>query len=198
MDYRFQTAAYDTEKLLPEVVAALNKRMESESRKRLPGLWKTIDRLPGGQKPNEMTRGRRIYRQVTSVLLILVGLFLAIPSFVAPDELFGPLLVGLFALGTGIYFLWSTRKNRKTSFEKQAEKLLAGMAAAPSAVVVFSDAGMTLEGQREIPYSQIIFFTETDAGFFLNWADRATFLQKKDLVQGEIQAFAAFLWEKLG
>lgn len=44
MAYRFQTTAYDTVRLLPEVTAALNLRLEQESRRRLPGLWEIIDK----------------------------------------------------------------------------------------------------------------------------------------------------------
>ena len=81
MVYRFQTTAYDTVRLLPEVEAALAKRIEAEGRKRLPGLWNVIDRIAGGklaETANEMTRGRRIYRRVVGTLLLLVGLFLMI------------------------------------------------------------------------------------------------------------------------
>lgn len=198
MQFVFHTSSYDEAALLPEVQSALDKRMESYSRKRLPGLWKVIDRQNGSTQPNEMTRGRRIYRRVMSVLLILVGLFLLIPGLVRPKELFAPLLAGIWAVGTGIYFLWSTRKKRKASLEKRAQKLLSGMAAAPSTAIVFSVTGMILENQPEIPYQEITFYTETPSGFFLNWADQATFLQKKDLVEGEKAAFATFLQEKLG
>lgn len=63
MKFCFQTSAYDVSRLLPEVTDALDKRMEAEGRKRLPGLWKAIDRQREGKAPmkvNEMTRGRRI------------------------------------------------------------------------------------------------------------------------------------------
>lgn len=198
MNYRFQTTAYDVERLLPEVTAALDKRLERESRKRLPGLWKTIDRLPGGKAPNEMTRSRRIYRRVVGTILLLVGLFLVIPGMVAPDELFGPLLVGLFAIGTAIYYLRSTRKNRVSASQKQAQKLLEGIAKALPQPVSFTDGGMQLQGQASVPYEKIAFYTETPSGVLLNWADQATFLQKKDLAEGEWTGFAAFLREKLG
>lgn len=197
MAYCFQTTHYDISALQHEVAAALEKRMEAEGRKRLPGLWAAIDRLPGGQKPNEMTRGRRIYRRVVGTLLLLVGLFLAIPGLVAPDELLGPLLVGLFAMGTAVYYLYSTRKNRVTSAEKQAHKLLEAIAKAPSQPVSFTDEGMQLQGQAPIPYEEIIFYDETPSGILLNWSDQATFLQKKDLTEGEWIGFAAFLRAKL-
>lgn len=197
MVYRFQTTRYDSLALQREVAAALEKRMEAEGRKRLPGLWAVIDRLPGGNLPNEMTRGRRVYRRVVGTLLLLVGLFLAIPGLVAPDELFGPLLVGLLAIGTAIYYLYSTRKNRVTSAEKQAKKLLEAIAKAPSQPVSFTDAGMQLQEQASIPYEKFMFYDETPSGVLLNWSDQATFLQKKDLTEGAWTDFTAFLHEKL-
>ena len=84
MLYRFQTSAYSVSELLPEVTSALEKRMEEESRRRLPGLWKAIDRRGGGSPSCEMTRGRRVYRRVAGILLLLVGLFLLIPGLVKP------------------------------------------------------------------------------------------------------------------
>jgi len=49
MQYTFQTSRYQVSALLPEVSAALEKRMEAEGRKRLPGLWKIIDRQREGK-----------------------------------------------------------------------------------------------------------------------------------------------------
>lgn len=201
MQYTFQTSQYQVSALLPEVSAALEKRMETEGRKRLPGLWKAIDRQREGKAPikvNEMTRGRRIYRRVVGTLLLLVGLFLVIPGLVASDELLGPLLVGLFAVGTAIYYLYSTRKNKVTAAQKQAERLLEAIAKAPAQPVIFSDAGMLLREGAPVPYEKISFYTETPSGLFLNWAEQATFLQKKDLTEGEWTTFSAFLREKLG
>jgi len=197
MQYTFQTSQYQVSDLLPEVTAALEKRMEAEGRRRLPGLWKVIDRLPGGKAPYEMTKGRRIYRRVMGILLLLVGLFLVIPGLVAPDELLGPLLVGLLAVGTAIYYLYSTRKSRRSSFEKQAQTLLENIAKAEPQPVVFTDAGMQLKEGSLVSYADMVFFTETPSGLLLNWADQATFLQKKDLEEGEWAAFSAFLRERL-
>ena len=199
--YRFYTSAYNVSQLLPEVSAALEKRMEAEGRRRLPGLWKMIDRQREGKAPvkvNEMTRGRRIYRRVVGALLLLVGLFLVIPGLVAPDELFGPLLVGIFAVGTAIYYLYSTRKSRRSSFEKDAQRLLELIAAAPQQQVLFSDAEMLMQDGEAIAYEKIAFYRETPSGVLLNWADRATFLQKNDLKEGTWNDFSAFLRERLG
>lgn len=197
MRFCFQTSAYDVSRLLPEVTAALDLRLEQESRRRLPGLWKIIDKRPRKTMSNEMSRGRRIYRRVVGTLLLLVGLFLVIPGFVAPDELLGPLLVGLFAIGTAVYYLGSTRKNRVSAQRKQAQKFLENISKAPSQPVSFTECGMQLQGKALVPYEEITFFTETPSGFFLNWAEQATFLQKKDLAEGQVEACAAFLQEKL-
>ena len=170
--------------------------MEAEGRRRLPGLWKVIDRLPGGKAPYEMTKGRRIYRRVMGILLLLVGLFLVIPGLVAPDELLGPLLVGLLAVGTAIYYLYSTRKNKVTAAQKQAQRLLEAIAKAPPQQVVFSDAGMLLREGEPVSYEAITFCAETPSGVLLNWADRAAFLQKQDLAEGEWPDFIAWLQKK--
>ena len=198
MLYRFQTSAYSVSELLPEVTSALEKRMDEESRRRMPGLWKTIDRRGGGIPSCEMTRGRRVYRRVAGILLLLVGLFLLIPGLVKPRELMGPLVAGCMAVGTAVYYLYSTRKKRSGTFEKQARKLLEHIAKAPAQPVTFTEVGIQLQGQEPVPYGRISFYTETPSGLFLNWDDQAAFLQKKDLAEGEWHRFCAELAAKIG
>ena len=55
-DYIFHISPYDTEKLLPQVSRALEKRTEMVSRERFPGLWKHTDRF------RSMARGRYVWR----------------------------------------------------------------------------------------------------------------------------------------
>lgn len=197
MEYCFHTSSYDVDMLLPEVSRALEQRMETYSRQRLPGLWQQIDKHPGSSSANTMTPGRKIYRRVTSILLIAVGLFLLIPGLVKPDELLGPLVVGALAIGAGIYFLWSTRKKRVSRFEKEARTFLSNVAQAESTEIRFTAEGMLVGDGAPILYSQIQFFFELPSGYFISWENQAVFLQKCDLTEGDPAQFADFLTAQL-
>lgn len=76
------------------------------------------------------------------------------------------------------------------------DKRMEAIAKAPPQQVVFSDAGMLLQDGETVSYEAITFCTETPSGVLLNWADKATFLQKQDLAEGEWPDFAAWLQEK--
>lgn len=80
-DYIFHISPYDTEKLLPQVSRALEKRTEMVSRERFPGLWKHTDRF------RSMARGRKRSRLRTrgmSALCLAAGIFLAVPGLMEP------------------------------------------------------------------------------------------------------------------
>lgn len=76
------------------------------------------------------------------------------------------------------------------------DKRMEAIAKAPPQQVVFSDAGMLLRDGETVSYEAITFCAETPSGVLLNWADKATFLQKQDLAEGEWPDFAAWLREK--
>ena len=143
-DYIFHISPYDTEKLLPQVSRALEKRTEMVSRERFPGLWKHTDRF------RSMARGRKRSRLRTrgmSALCLAAGIFLAVPGLMEPRELFVPLLVGAAAMGAGIIGLWQSRARKKNPFDRAAKILLEGKdksSAEQAASVSFSEEGMTV------------------------------------------------------
>lgn len=59
------------------------------------------------------------------------------------------------------------------------DKRMEAIAKAPPQQVVFSDAGMLLRDGETVSYEAITFCAETTSGVLLNWADKATFLQKR-------------------
>ena len=48
--FTFSLSPLDTETLLPQLAAALEKRVELHSRQRLPGLWQVTDKLSNAKK----------------------------------------------------------------------------------------------------------------------------------------------------
>ena len=168
-DYIFHISPYDTEKLLPQVSRALEKRTEMVSRERFPGLWKHTDRF------RSMARGRKRSRLRTrgmSALCLAAGIFLAVPGLMEPRELFVPLLVGAAAMGAGIIGLWQSRARKKNPFDRAAKILLEGKdksSAEQAASVSFSEEGMTVPaggGKAEfVPYREFECAVETADSF---------------------------------
>ncbi len=114
MEFEFVLTKYNYESFIPQVSKALEKRTELISRKRCPKMWKYTDSLSSRDKAKEeKLKKRRKRYKVYGIFLILIGLFLLIPSLMKPEELLMPLFTGAFATGLGLlYFLYG--RNRKS------------------------------------------------------------------------------------
>ena len=179
-----------------ELAAALEKRMEIFSRTSLPGMWKKTDALNRYAARGNGRKG--VLRKVLPWVLILAGLFLAIPGVMEPKELRTPLIAGAFFMLLGISSLLRQRPaRRKGSFRRAAAGMLqntSGLAEA-SVQVVFDDEGMkviTQDGARAVPYEEMEMLIETPRLYLLTYGGKATLLQKKDL-SGDAAAFTALL-----
>ena len=200
-DYIFHISPYDTEKLLPQVSRALEKRTEMVSRERFPGLWKHTDRF------RSMARGRKRSRLRTrgmSALCLAAGIFLAVPGLMEPRELFVPLLVGAAAMGAGIIGLWQSRARKKNPFDRAVKILLEGKdksSAEQAASVSFSEEGMTVPaggGKAEfVPYREFECAVETADSFLFVFGGRVLLLQKMDLKAECTGDFCSLISEKV-
>lgn len=200
MSYTFRIGPYDTNKLLPQVSKALEKRTELISRERFPGMWKLTDKF------NSMARGRtrgRLRTGMMSILCILLGLVLFVPGLMEPQKLFVPLTTGAVAIGAGIGGLRRSRK-QKNPFDKSARLLLAGkdnILTEQGAGVCFSDDGMTIISDNAdaafAAYSDFECVIETADAFLLVYRDRAAVLQKSDSTTDNINEFYQFISQKI-
>ena len=95
MELKISLALPD-EALLPELAAALEKRVELASRARLPRFWPIIDWLHAHSKgtPRQI-RFRRIYRGILAAVLWILSLVLLLPAFFAPQKLGSFIPLGL-------------------------------------------------------------------------------------------------------
>ena len=178
-DYIFHISPYDTEKLLPQVSRALEKRTEMVSRERFPGLWKHTDRF------RSMARGRKRSRLRTrgmSALCLAAGIF----------------------LGAGIIGLWQSRARKKNPFDRAAKILLEGKdksSAEQAASVSFSEEGMTVPaggGKAEfVPYREFECAVETADSFLFVFGGRVLLLQKMDLKAECTGDFCSLISEKV-
>ena len=179
-----------------ELAAALEKRMEIFSRTSLPGMWKKTDAMNRYAARGNGRKG--VLRKILPWVLILAGLFLAIPGLMEPKELRTPLIAGAFFMLLGVSSLLRRRPARKKgSFRQAAAGMLqntSGLAEA-SVQVVFDDEGMkviTQDGARAVPYEEMEMLIETPRLYLLTYGGKATLLQKKDL-SGDAAAFTALL-----
>ena len=179
-----------------ELAAALEKRMEIFSRASLPKMWNVTDGLNRYAARGSGRKG--ILRKTLPWVLILAGLFLAIPGLMDPKELRTPLIMGFFFVLLGVLFLLRKRPARRKGSSRQAA---AGMLqntaalATMSVQVVFDGGGMkviTQDGERSVSYAEMEMLIETPRLYLLTYGGKATLLQKKDL-SGDAAAFTASL-----
>ncbi len=193
--YTFQISPY-SQTLRPQVRQGLEKRTELLSRAKCPKLWKYTDRLNArwaDEKTVEKRRGRyRIY----GVVLVGLGLFLLVPGLMEPGELMVPLVAGVLATAGGMSALWQGRKKGPGPFDKAAEKLLRPLETAPEMQVHFTQWGMDLGGEEEIPYPEFTCIVETEDLFQIFWQEKVTLLQKGDMCAGNGKDFSLFLDRK--
>ena len=105
--FTFSLSPLDTEALLPQLSAALEKRVELHSRQRLPGLWRVTDKLSKSERVSQsVANHRKRLRQVFGLLLWVLGLLMLAPGLIDPQELFVPLLAGACAFFLGQLTLW--------------------------------------------------------------------------------------------
>lgn len=179
-----------------ELAAALEKRMEIFSRASLPKMWNVTDGLNRYAARGSGRKG--ILRKTLPWVLILAGLFLAVPGLMDPKELRTPLIMGFFFVLLGVLFLLRKRPARRKGSSRQAA---AGMLqntaalATMSVQVVFDGGGMkviTQDGERSVSYAEMEMLIETPRLYLLTYGGKATLLQKKDL-SGDAAAFTASL-----
>jgi hypothetical protein len=200
MDFVFTLTEYNDELFKPQVSKALEKRTELVSRKKCPNIWRLTDKLNSKEKaPEEVLKKRHTRYRVYGIILLLLGLFLLIPSLTRPDELMIPLIVGAFSSGVGIAYINRGKKTKKvklTAFDKAAIRLFNEYKKIPAYNVTFTDDKIQLKENAVIDYREIEYVFITEDLFVLIWNGRITVLQKKDLVSQDVADFVSFISNK--
>lgn len=200
MEFIFKATEYDEISFKSQVSKALEIRTELLSRKEHPKLWKFVDKLNSKEKaPEEVLKKRYVRYKVYGAVLVFLGLFILIPSVVRINEMLIPLLWSIFAIGLGLfYFSYGKRskKVKRTSFDKAAEKLYNGYKDIPSIKFIFTEDNIKLEGTSIINYSDIEKFFISEDLFIIIWDERITVIQKKDLSSGNLEEFIDFIKSK--
>lgn len=194
-NFIFCMKPYEAEALSSQVAWMLEKRTELASRKKLPGLWKLTDKLNATPRASEAElKRRRESRRRWGGLLLVMGIFLFVPGIMKPQELPGPLIVGLLAILLGAWYL-RREGRKKNSYEKKAKKLLESLNASMEGQklrFVLGDTGLMMSGageDKKISYASIECALETADLFGLIYDNQIVLLQKKELLLGTVEEF---------
>lgn len=201
MEFIFQITQYNSDVLDDEVAAALEKQLELNSRKKLPAMWRFIDRNNSRRASERVIKQRTILRKIYGIFMTVIGIYLLVPGLLEPMELLEPLIIGIISVLTGVGFIWPWRKRTNRKLHKIAEKLLSGFripldeTTDTPLLVRFTVEGMSLLNKSLIAYQDFQTIIEVENIFFLVWLDKVTILQKKDLVAERSESFLTFLEE---
>lgn len=206
--YIFRISNY-AEALCAETEELLSKRLEAESRRRLPAVWKLTDgaNAYAAAGPGRERRAPR-YR-VYGVILLALGAFVLVSGLM---ELQNPALIaaGAAALLAGVLeFALACKRKAATppkSCRKEAKKLLERLCAADfeqtPTEIAFGDLEITVRAggtEQKIPYESVKDIFEAEHLWLLVYGgEKALLLQKRDLASGDAAEFAEYMREKIG
>ena len=204
MEYIFNITNIENLDLIPQISKAFEKRTEFLSRKKYPKLWQYADsHKPKKALTEKELKGQRIRTRVLGTVNLALGIFLFVPGLMKPDELFIPLIVGAMAIGAGIGAFWRSRKNKINHFDKSAKLLFEQRNTIPSdqnSKVIFSEEGMTITSETKsetnnefVAYSDFESIISANDIILLIYKEKCVLLQKKELVNENINAFCEFI-----
>lgn len=109
--FTFQITALDSDRLLPQISRALEKRSELVSRQKCPKMWALTDRLRSVELvPQAVRQRRRRQREVLGLLAWALGLFALLPGSMAPGQLPSVLAAGICCCVVGTLCLWRGKR----------------------------------------------------------------------------------------
>lgn len=199
MEYIFDLSKYDEDKFIFQVTNTLEKMTELNSREKYKNIWKTTDKLNAKEKVSEQVMIKRKKRsKLYAVVLILLGLFLLIPSLIDPKEMKIPLIISIFTLCVGILNLLSISKyKKKSSFAKASEKLFSEYKNIPKIQIIFREDKIQILDNFAIEYNEIEKFFLSEDFYIVIWNERITVLKKNDLIKEDESEFMEFIRRKL-
>lgn len=205
--YLFRISNYD-EALCAETEELLAKRLEAESRRRLPAVWKLTDGANAYAAAGAGRERRAPRYRIYGAILLALGVFALVPGLMEPQN---PALIaaGAAALLAGAveFALAGKRKAAQPpkSCRKDAQKLLQNLCAADfeqsPTEIAFDDSEIAVRAdgtEQQIPYESVSGFFETEQLWLLVYGGgKALLLQKRDLTSGDAADFAAYVRGKI-
>lgn len=205
MEFLFNLTPYDSPALDAEAAELMRQRLEMESRRAVPGIWKVTDHLnarasKGPDKP-------RTHYRIYGVILITLGVISLVPGLMEP-RIPSLIVTGGFAIICGLWcFFLRQRKplDPPASCRKEAAKLLDHLRSldwnALQTCVRFDGEQLTIASGdfvNAVPYGEFqAVFASEHLWMLLQKNRRAILLQKKDLYLETPENFGNFLQNKI-
>lgn len=183
-----------------QLVEPLKKITELNSRKKVAALWKIVDGLNRRKKHvSKEVINRRIKRyRIWGFLIVLMSLFLFIPSITSPKELLVPLIVSSITMVIGLFFVFSCSGSYDKRLKKSAHLLVKSLENVKNYDIAFKDDGIDLNKADFIKYSDIKLLTKTQDFYVIFYRENVTVFPINTLNNVSNDLFEEFLFDKTG
>ena len=125
--FLFQITGYDDPILDTETQDLLCQRLETQSRRAAPGIWKLTDSMDAYAAKGVGREKRAVRYRIYGLFLIILGVFILVPGLMEPRT---PALIwaGGFAIFAGVFEFCLVRKRKApgipSACQKEAKLLL--------------------------------------------------------------------------
>lgn len=203
MEFIFKTESFNIfnfKSAEEQLVEPLKKITELNSRKKVAALWKIVDGLNRRKKHvSKEVINRRIKRyRIWGFLIVLMSLFLFIPSITSPKELLVPLILSSITTVIGLFFVFSCSGSYDKRLKKSAHLLVKSLENVKNYDIAFKDDGIDLNKADFIKYSDIKLLTKTQDFYVIFYRENVTVFSINTLNNVSNDLFEEFLFDKTG
>ena len=203
MEFIFKTESFNIfnfKSAEKQLVEPLKKITELNSRKKVAALWKIVDGLNRRKKHvSKEVINRRIKRyRIWGFLIVLMSLFLFIPSITSPKELLVPLILSSITMVIGLFFVFSCSGSYDKRLKKSAHLLVKSFENVKNYNIAFKDDGIDLNKADFIKYSDIKLLTKTQDFYVIFYRESVTVFSINTLNNVSNDLFEEFLFDKTG
>ena len=203
MEFIFKTESFNIfnfKSAEEQLVEPLKKITELNSRKKVAALWKIADGLNRRKKHvSKEVINRRIKRyRIWGFLIVLISLFLFMPSITSPKELLVPLIVSSITTVIGLFFVFSCSGSYDKRLKKSAHLLVKSLENVKNYDIAFKDDGIDLNKADFIKYSDIKLLTKTQDFYVIFYRENVTVFSINTLNNVSNDLFEEFLFDKTG
>jgi len=186
MEFVFDVNPISRPELTEQLARALDLRSELRSRKSLKPKTETPETEDAVKRRN---RRNKFY----GIFFLVLGLIMAVPSFLATGESNWLSIGGVMAAVVGLSYLLP-KSNKPTAKNMEVAKKLQNMrASSPMKRLCFTEDGMILNDSKLVIYRDMEGILETADLYLLIINNGAMYFTKDELSEGDIEAFSAFL-----